>query len=102
MDNISWKEYKTNEYVAIDILKDELKLLKTVLKRKMRWLGHILRGESILKEVIEKRMEWKRERGKPRIMLLDDIKTCEMIKRRVLDRESWRNWMPRTCLRAIH
>ena len=30
-------------------------------------------------------------------MLMDEIKTneiYEMIKRRALDRESWRNWMP--------
>ena len=89
----------------LDILKDELKLLKTVLERKMRWLGHILRGDGILKELIEGRVEWKRGRGESRIMLLDDIKpneTYEMIRRRALDRESWRNWMPRTCLRAKH
>ena len=44
-----------------------------------------------MKEVNEGRMEWKRERGTPHMMLLDDIKTNEnyqMIKRRALDRES--------------
>ena len=56
----------------------------------------ILRGESLVKEVIEVigRMEGKRERGKPRIMMLDDIKadeTYEKIKRRAMDRECWRN-----------
>ena len=30
----------------------------------------------------------------PRIMMLDDIKADETIKRRAMDRESWRNWMP--------
>ena len=42
-------------------------------------------------------MEGKRGRGKPSIILLDDIKTNdthEMIKRRALNRENWRNWKP--------
>ena len=48
-------------------------------------------------------MEGKRGRRKPRIMMLDDIvarETHEMIKRRAMGREFWRNCMPRTCLRA--
>ena len=62
-----------------------------------------LRGESLVKEVIEGRMEGKRGRGKPHIMMLDDIKadeTYEKIKRRAMFRECWRNWMPRTCFQA--
>ena len=41
------------------------------------------------------------KRGKPRIMLLDDIKTneaYEIINRRALDSESWRDNMPKTLL----
>ena len=44
-----------------------------------------------------------RKRGKPRIMMLDGIKaeeTYDKIKRRAMDRECWRNWMPRTCFQA--
>ena len=84
---------------------EKRKLLNTILERKKRWLGHILRGESLVKEVIEGRMEGKRGRGKPSIMMLDDIKadeTYEKIKRRAMDRECWRNWMPRTCFQAEH
>ena len=49
-------------------------------------LGHILKGESLLKEVIEGRTEVKRGRGKLRIMMLDDIKadeTYEKIKHKM-------------------
>ena len=56
---------------------EKRKLLDTLLERKKRWLGHILRGESLVKEVIEGRMEGKRGRGKLRIMMLDDIKADE-------------------------
>ena len=58
----------------LDILKEKIKLLNTVLERKKRWLRHFLKGESLEKEVIEGRMEGKRGRGKPRIIMLDDIK----------------------------
>ena len=101
MENINSKDHKTNEYV-LDIVKEREKAFK-ILKRKKRWLGHILRGESLVKKVIEGQMEGKR--GNPRIMLLDDIKANEvheMSKRKALYRESCRNWMPRTCFRAEH
>ena len=58
-----------------------------------------------MKEIIEERMEGKRGRGKPRIMMLDDIKadeTYENIKPRAMGRECWRNWMPRTFFQAEH
>ena len=50
-------------------------------------------------------MEGKNGRGKPRIMMLDDIKVVESyekIKRRAGDRECWGNWMPRTCFQTQH
>ena len=64
MGNISWKDHKTNEYV-LDQVKEKINILNTVLERKTRWLGHILRGESLVNEVIEGRMEG---RGKTRIL----------------------------------
>jgi hypothetical protein len=35
--------------------------------RKKNWIGHILRRDGLLKEVIEGRMEKKRIRGRPRL-----------------------------------
>ena len=55
--------------------------------------------------MIEGRMEGKREKGKPCIIMLDDIKanqTYEKTKRLAMDRECWRNWMTRTCIQAEH
>ena len=62
-----------------------------------------MRRESLVKELIEGRMEGKRGAGKPRIMILDDIKanqTYEKIKHRAIDRDRGRNWMPGTCFYA--
>ena len=46
---------------VLDVVKEKRKFLSTVLERKERWLGHILRGESIVKEIIERRMEGKKK-----------------------------------------
>ena len=70
----------TSEYV-LDQVNEKRKLLNTILERKKRWLGRILRGESLVKKVIEERMEGKRGRGKPLIMMLDDIKADEKYKK---------------------
>ena len=40
---------------VLDQLKE--KLLNTTLERKEKWPAHILRGKSLVKEVIEERME---------------------------------------------
>ena len=104
MENVSWKDHITNEYVLGQV-NEKRKLLDAILERKKRWLGHILRGESHVKEVIEGRMEGKRGRGKQRNMMIDNIKadeTYEKIKRQAIDRGCWINWMPRTCFQAEH
>ena len=45
------------------------------MERKKRWHGQTLRGENLVKEVIEWLMQGKT--GKLRITLMDDIKTDE-------------------------
>ena len=66
-----------NQRICARPIKGEKKAFKYYILRKKRWLGHVLRGESLFKEVIEGRMEGKRGRGKLRIMMLDDIKADE-------------------------
>ncbi len=47
----------------------------------------------------------KRGKGKPSIMMLENIKadgTYKKIKRRAMDKECWRNWMLRTFFQAKH
>ena len=49
-------------------------MLKDVIRsRKNKWIGHVLRGNGLLKEVIEGRIEGKRPRGRKRAMMLDDM-----------------------------
>ena len=62
----------------------------------MRWIGNVLRGEGLLKEVVEGKMEGKRPRGRPRKGMLDELKKGSYIdmKRRAEDRQLWRSWVP--------
>ena len=74
-------------------------MLKAITKRKKAWISHAVRGDGLLKLVIEERMEGKRPKGRLRMGMIDDtmMGSYEYMKRRGLDREGWRVWMPRTC-----
>ena len=72
--------------------------LHEMIKRKANWIGHILRRNCLLKQVIEGtikgEMEVKRKRGRRRKKLLDDLKDrrgYSYLKEEVLDRTMWRN-----------
>src|SRR6218665_1170208 len=43
----------------------------TIRARQRNWMGHLLRGDSLQREIMEGRMEGKRGRGRPRQKLLD-------------------------------
>ena len=77
-------------------------IIETTERRKKKWIGHIVRGDGLLKLVLEGTMEGKRPRCRPRIGMIDDLKEGSYVnmKRRAEDRQTWRSWMPRICLRA--
>ncbi|CAF1496207.1 unnamed protein product [Didymodactylos carnosus] len=104
MEGINWKDHVKNEEM-LNRVDEKRQILDVILTRKKRWLGHILRRESLVKDVLEGRFEGERRRGRPPAMMLDDIlgnESYATIKRRAMDREGWRKWMPRTCPRAEH
>ena len=56
---------KTNEEI-LETIGEEISLIRTIKTRQKKWIGHTLRGESLLKMVIEGKMLGKRSRGRPR------------------------------------
>jgi len=57
-------------------------------------------GRSLLREVIEGRMEGKRLKGRPRVKTLDGLIGDEhysVIIKRVLDRDEQNGWLLRIC-----
>jgi len=75
-----------------------LNILHEIRKWKVNWIGHILRRNCLLKQVIEGKikgkMEVARRQGRRRKKLLDDLKDrrgyCHL-KVEALDRTMWRN-----------
>ena len=73
-------------------------ILHEIRKRKANWIGHILRRNCLLKQVIEGKikgeMEVTRRQGRRRNKLLDDLKDrrgYSHLKEEALDRTMWRN-----------
>ena len=101
MLKVSWKDKKTNEEILVSV-REERCVVQAATKRKKNWIGYVLRGDSLLKLVLEGRMEGKKGRGRPRLGMIDDLKqgSYENMKRKSEDREKWQAWMPRTCREA--
>ena len=77
---------------------EQRNILHELRKRKANWIGHILRRNYLLKQVIEgkikREMEVTRRRGRRRKKLLDDLKDrrgYSHLKEEALDRTMWRN-----------
>src|SRR6218665_803684 len=60
----------SNEEV-LTLVGEERSLISTIRARQRNWMGHLLRGDSLQREIMEGRMEGKRGRGRPRQKLLD-------------------------------
>jgi hypothetical protein len=79
-------------------------ILLEIRKRKANWIGHILRRNCLLKQVIELKIKGQAEvtkrRGRRRKKLLDDLgdrRGYFHLKEEALDRIKWRNRFGRGC-----
>jgi hypothetical protein len=96
MEKISWTESVRNEEV-LHRVKEERNILHTIKRRKVNWIGHILRRNCFLKHVIEGKLEGRTamtgRRGRMRKHLLDDLKEKRRywkLKEEALDCTLWR------------
>jgi len=71
VEKISWLDKVTNVEVLRKVNEDS-QMLNSVWQRKHRWIGHVLRHDGPLHEIIEGRMKCKPTRGR-RIQMLHDI-----------------------------
>ena len=86
-----------NEEVLLRV-NEQRNILREIRKRKANWIGHILRRNCLLKQVIEGKIkgqiEMTRRRGRRRKKLLDALKDrrgYRQLKEEALDRTMWRN-----------
>jgi len=54
------------------VVQEKRRLMDVIWRRKKNWFGHILRGESLLRKVIEGRMIGKGPRGRKRMGMLNE------------------------------
>ena len=97
MEKISWTDHVRNEEVLLRV-NEERNILHEIRKRKDNWIGHILRRNCLIKQVIEEKikgeMELTRRRGRRCMKLLVDLKDrggYTHLKEEALDRTVWRD-----------
>jgi len=97
MEKISSTDHVRNEEVLLRV-NVQRNILHEIRKRKANWIGHILRRNCLLKQVIEGKkkgeMEVARRRGRRCKKLLDELKDrrgYSHLKQKALDRTMWRH-----------
>jgi hypothetical protein len=97
MEKIVWTDHVRNEEVLLRV-NEQRNIIHEIRNRKGNWIGHIVRRNCLLKQVIEGKikgeMEVTKRRGRKRKKLLDDLKKrrgYSHLKEEALDRTMWRN-----------
>ena len=72
MLKISWTETVTNEEVLVRP-NEASSIMEMIWHRKHRWLGHVLRHDNLLNDIIKGKMLDKANRGRIRMELLHDM-----------------------------
>ena len=91
MFKIKWIERLSNEEVLVKA-GETRSLLNTIKDRQRKWVGHILRHDNMLRDMIEGRVDGKRMRGGQRTKMLDMImngNTYKATKTKAQDRNEW-------------
>jgi hypothetical protein len=78
MEKISWTDHVRNEDVLLRV-KEQRNILHEIRKRKLNWIGHILRRNCLLQRVTKGKIqgggiEVTGRQGRRRRKLLDDLK----------------------------
>jgi hypothetical protein len=95
MEKIIWTDHARNEEVLLRV-KEQRNILHEISKRKANWIGHILRRNYLLRQVIEGKIkgviEVTERRGRRRRKLLDGLKErrgYSHLREETLDRTMW-------------
>jgi len=91
MDEISWTDHVRNEEVLFRV-KEQRNILHEIRKRKANWIGHILRRNCLLKQVIEGKIKGQVTRRRKKLLNdLKDRRGYSHLKEEALDRTMCRH-----------
>jgi hypothetical protein len=93
MEKISWTDHVRNEEVWLRV-NDHSNILREIRNQKANWIGHILRRNCLLKQVIEGKIKGEIEVTRRCKKLLDDLKDrreYSHLKEEALDCTVWQN-----------
>ena len=99
MERVSWSGRMTNE-VVLRRIGEKRTLFETIYGRQRKWLGHDMRHQGLLMDVIEGRLIGKKGRGRKKKTLFchwrrkenSRTETYGEIKRNAEVRDEWREW----------
>ena len=92
LTKIKWSEKVTNVQV-LDLIGEKWTLLNNILRRKVNWIGHILRRNCLLQDDIEGQMTEVKGVERRITQLLDDLKNRRRyweLKEEAEDRKKWK------------
>ena len=92
MEKIKWSEKVTNEHV-LDRIGEKRTLQNNILRKKATWIGHTLRSNCLLHNVIQGQMTEVKGVGRRRTRLLDDLRKRRRyweLKEKAEDRSRWK------------
>ena len=104
MGKISWKD-KTSNQAVLTKLNLKRSLMNTIKERKLAYFGHTKRHPSMMRNLLEGKMQGKRPKGRPHAQWADNIKewTGRSLKectRLAKNRDAWRS-LSRQPLNAV-
>ena len=73
LEKISWRDKIHTDEVFVRV-NEERCPIKTIRQRQKDWIGHGLRGDGLLRDVMEERVNGKIRSGKPRKGMISDLK----------------------------
>jgi len=105
---------KITNYDVLKGVNEERSLLNEIWQRKHRWIGHVLRHDSVLQGIFEGRKLGKRTRGRMRMQILHDLTVNSdyvTLKQTAAEKTMWRysrgtsitcstaeDWRERVCI----
>ena len=94
MEKIKWPEKVTNEQVLDRRpIGEKRTLINNILRRKVNWIGHILRRNCLLHDVIEGQMTKVKGVRRRRTQFLDDLRNRRSyweLNEKAEDRNRWK------------